>query len=258
MDIDTRLKERAARVAPGTEAPRGVLTDDGRLRLEHEHLDGTTYERIGIADAFGEDGDLTPHAWTVYDDAVRDVARRTRRSHVFARIDQDADMERPWRTLTEPPAWATFTHPLFAYALRMHGAYDMTAEALKDGDSPSAGLRFQRRHDLLIGRATLDPENPKAKVGCDDTGATLEIMAEIPESTRQLLAGRSLGSLLQLRPSGDTTLDAHIANMTITHVTQSKDMPVIMVTTAPVPWIAAGKAPHGTDVSTLRRDAPSL
>lgn len=258
MDLQEQMDRRALALAPGIRTPRVTITHDGSMTLTHPMLSGTGYEATGIVAAVDAAGVVTTAALREFDDLVKDIRRRDRREEVFDRIDGEMDPERPWTEIDRPPAWATLTHPLFSYALKMNGTNDLTGPELAAGTSRSKGVRLELVQDVVIGRAMLDPTHPAAgKVGCDVRGASLLLEADIPETTRHLLAGRALGALLQLRTCGDAHLDAIVSAIPILHVNPPVDgSPVVTVTMAPVPWVPPAEAPHGIDVTDLRRDAP--
>lgn len=256
MDMQTILDARAAAAYPQIDAPRAESKGDGCIRLHHDLLANTHFSITGIA--LAQDGSLDAHALGEYDEAIRDIVRRTRREAVFERVDQDMEWERPWESVGRPPSWATLTHPLFAYALRMSGSNDLGGDALAQGSSGATGVRLRSVQDLTIGRAMLDPSHPAAgKVECDTGGADLVLHADIPETTRHMLRGRALGALVQLRGCGDAHLDGIVASIPIKQVLPDDDGGhEIRVKFAPVPWVAPAEAPRGVDVTDLRRDVP--
>jgi hypothetical protein len=260
MDIQEMLAERAGRTGGCGDAamPRFTLTHEGSLTIEHELLVGSGNDARGIPHAFDDAGELTAAALREFDGAIRDIRRRSRRQAVFEKVDGAIDPARPWDDFDRPPSWATLTHPLLSYALRMNGSNDLTGDAVADRLAPGKGVRFELIQDVIVGRCPLDPLHPGAgKVGCDARGANLLLEAEIPETTRHLLAGRALGALVQLRACGDAHLDAIVSAIPIVHVLPPVDgSPVVTVVMAPVPWVPPAPAPIGIDVSDLRRDAP--
>lgn len=228
---------------------------DGRIVLDHPMLVGTQFAKIGIVDGIDDDGTVLPHAVARYDEALRDVVRRQMRLKAFAALDDGSPASKQWSDFGLPPTWALLTHPLFAYALRMHGIQDTAAQLHADDGLP-AGVRIGIIQDLMVGRASLDPRHPVAKVGCDDMGAVLEVNAVIPESTRHMLRGRPLSSLIEIRPSGDARVDALAGNITILHVDQFDDMPVATITFVPATWLPTCPAPFGIDMKAIWQKAP--
>lgn len=257
MDIGQTLQARFARMAPGLETPE-IRTQGDTILLEHEYLANTGFSQAGIAGGIGPDGEVTSAGFRLFDEAAHDIIRRSARNGVFERISPGPEPERPWRTLAKPPTWATLTHPMFAYALRMNGAHDLGGEQVSIGASPAPGVRIRLQQDLLVGQASMDPGHATAaQVKCDGMAAILEIGVAVPEAVRHLLAGRTLGALIQLRSSGDAHLDALVTSLTIQRaVDTGGDAPALRIHFTPTMWMAPSQSPPGADMAPARTPPP--
>lgn len=259
MDIDTILSKVRFSASGETPRPSGRLNENGRLVLVHEYLKGTHYATTGVRVDMASDGSPSSTFLATCQEAMNDISRRWRRQELFKGMDPDVVLDRPWQELDRPPGWATLTHPLFAYALRMSGANDLSAEALAGtGEGPAPGLRVECIQDLVVGRSILDPAHPTTgKVGCDTAGATLFVVGDIPEKTRNLLRGHALSALIQLRSCGDAHLDGIVSSLPISKVIAEDVEPThLRIEFTPIPWVACAEAPRGIDVSPMRREPP--
>lgn len=248
------LRTRAETLNPLCDPPV-VRIEDGRLVLGHAMLAGTSHEKTGIVDALDADGNPTREALEEYEAALRDVSRRQARLAAHMTLADGSPAEEEWPEFDRPPAWSLLTHPLMAYAMRTHGIHDMDARTMTEGPYPD-GSSIRRVQDLIVGRLPLDPSSRVAIVACDDMGAVLQISAAIPESTRHMLRGRTIASLVGLKPCGDPRIDALANGLTILHVDQFEGENVATVMIVPTPWIAPSAAPLGIDMKPISAKAP--
>lgn len=248
------LRARAETLNPLFDPPSARI-EGGRLVLDHVMLTWTSHASLGIVDALGVEGLPTPEATAEYEAALHDVARRQERLALHMALSDGSPADEAWTDFDRPPAWALLTHPLMAYAMRTHGMHDMDADRMAEGPHPvGSGVRCVQ--DLIVGRLPLEPSNDVAIVACDDMGAVLQIRATIPESTRHMLRGRTIASLLGLRPCGDARIDALANGLTILHVDQFEGEDVATVMIVPSPWITPSAAPLGIDMKPIVAKAP--
>jgi len=198
---------------------------------------------------------LTPYGRKRVSDAIDDIARRRTREETRVRIEQSADIGRPWLEDRDPPSWTLISHPVMVHALMRAGCNDLPVVTSSNASPGVEGVSVRRLQDLLVGSCPLDPSNPsRGRVFCDDMGMVMEIADAIPHVARTALLGHPLGALIDLPACGDAELDAAVGSLFIVDIadTSFQDQPGIAVTLSPATWRACAPAPPRVNDQAMR------